>query len=281
MIAYWHLARLGILALSYMELLEDETPEERNAKDNSLKMIANRIAQTITNNPAALRPILDLQHIELFLVWITFWHLGRLNDIYTWLQSMRSMLIVRRARTITLPFIDGRSSLETVFEYAATGQRPPEFCDESSLLLLCILEWCFCLEPDKRDNLILRYYREIVLGQDSFGQPMRNCKPIDLIGWLPPEDWNERIFENGLDNEGEAQAVETFQLLPTAQGSEISAKIEAFIRQCRKVDKSLFPAKIPSAAVSLACLKLRSPLPPELWRTAIFGPNPTRTESVE
>ncbi len=277
-IAFWHLARLGLLGLSYAELMKSETESDRTAKTNAVRLIANRLAITLSANPAAMRPVLDLQHIELFLVWVTFWRLRRFEDIYNWLSAMQSMLMMRRARTITLAFIDGRSSLDTVFEYAATGQKPPEFCDASSLLLLCILEWTFCLDNSKRDELILRYYREIILAQDSFGQSMAGENPIDLIGWLPPADWDQKVLEKSLADEGESQAVETFVVTANTRGSDIAPRIEAFVRQCRAVDKSSLPVGLPLAASVLGCLKLRSPLPPELWRAEIFGANQPKRE---
>lgn len=270
-IAFWHLARMGILALSCAELMNEETPEQQKHKIDTLRAIANRLAVLISVNPAALRPILDLNHIELFLVWKTFWQLGRTADIFTWLQGMRSMLLVRRAGTVTLPFIDGRSSLDIVFEYAATSQKPPEFCDQSSLLLLCILEWCFSLEAAKRDEMLLLFYREIILGQDSYGEPLKDRNPIDLIGWLPPEDWGHKVLIKCLADEGESQAVETFKPPICQSGSAIASRIEAFVRQSRSSCKSLFPEGLPVAVIVLACLKHRSPLPPELWRFLIFG----------
>ena len=269
-VAFWHTAHLGVLALSHAERLGDPTDGPQAAKIDALKINANQLVSFLNANPAANRPLVDLNHIELFLIWKTLWQLGRTNDIYTWLQSLQRNLLVRRAGTITLPFIEGRNSLELVFEQAATGEKPPEFCDQSSMLLLCILEFCFSLEIEKRNELIARYYREIVLGQDSFGEQMKGRTPIDLMGWLPPEDWGHKILTKSLVDEGESQTVEPFKSPLGNDGSAVAARIESFVRQSRTTRKTQFPNGLPPSVIVLACLKHRSPLPAELWRHLIL-----------
>src|SRR5207237_6462241 len=133
-------------------------------------------------NPAANRPLLDLHHIELFLIWRTLWQVRRIDDIHKWLQGLRSNLLVRRAGTVPIPFIEGGNSLDLVLEHVATGEKPPEFCEQSSLLVLCILELCFSLELAKRNELLSAYYQQIVLGQDSYGHQIKDRQPLDLMG---------------------------------------------------------------------------------------------------
>ncbi len=271
-VAFWHTARLGILALCNAELLADSTDELHAAKIVAIRTNANQLVSFLNANPAANRPLVDLNHIELFLIWQALWQLKRTNDIYAWLQNLQRYLLVRRAGTIRLPFIEGRDSLELVFEQAATGEKPPEFCDQSSMLLLCILEFCFSLETGKRNELLARYYREIVLGQDSFGEQMKGRTPIDLIGWLPPEDWSQKVLNKSLADEGESQTVETFKSPIGDDGSAIAERIETFVHQSRTRRKTQFPNRLPTGVIVLASLKHRSPLPAELWRVSIFGP---------
>src|SRR6185369_8088735 len=105
--AFWHIARLGILALSFSEPLRPKSDPEQKQKTDAMQKVANWLASLMNANPAALRPLLDLHHIELFLTWRTFWQLGRQEDIYKWLHGLRNCLLVRRAGTIPLPFIEG------------------------------------------------------------------------------------------------------------------------------------------------------------------------------
>ncbi len=139
------------------------------------------------------------------------------------------------------------------------------------MLLLCILEFCFSLKPDRRHELIALYYREIVLGRDSYGAQMKDRTPIDLMGWLPPEDWPQKVFVKSLADEGESQTVEFFESPSDTNGNAIAIKLEAFIKQSRTIRKSALPSTVPIASIILACLKHRSPLPAEIWRQSIFG----------
>lgn len=270
-VAFWHIARLGLLALTFVEFLPKNTADEKDRRTQALQRVANWLVALINANPAAHRPLVDLHHIELFLIWRTLWQVGRRGDIANWLDQLESNLFVRRAGAVPIPFIEGHNSLELVFEHVATGQKPPEFCDQSSFLLLFLLELTFCLEPSTRDDLIKRYYQQLVLARTGDGEQMPKVQPLDLLGWIPPEDWADKILIKSLADEGECQTLETIGEQPVADGSGIAAHLEDFVRQSRAVQQPKFPTDLPVAVVILACLKHRSPIPPELWRISIFG----------
>jgi hypothetical protein len=269
--AFWHVGRLGILAISFSELLPKTTPEKQKALFEAKSKVANWLVVLVNANPAAQRPLIDLHHVELYLIWRTLGQLDRKNDIAEWLHGLHSHLLVRRVGAIPLPFIEGGNSLELVMEHVAMGERPPEFCDQSSVLLLTLLEFCFSLEPDQRDELIAKYYQQLILGWDSDGEPIKKCQPLDLMSWMPPDDWATKVLSKSLADEGESQSLETFDIEPNTGGATIAARIEEFIRQSRNASKTTFPNDLPIAVIVLACLKHRSPLPPEIWRLSIFG----------
>lgn len=69
-IAYWHLGRLGILTLSPQDF--------RVENDEGKKMIANWVRRSVDwlikclrANPSTMRPLIDLNHIELFLTLVS------------------------------------------------------------------------------------------------------------------------------------------------------------------------------------------------------------------
>ena len=280
-VAHWHLGRLGILALGCEDFWGGISQADHDKSEIVLRSIANCLAGLLNANPSAKRPLLDIHHVELFLVWWTFWKVERKDDIFHWLVELHHPLLVRRAGTSPLPFLEGRNSLDLVLEFAATNQKPPEFCDGSSVLLLCILELCFSIEPEeKRDQLIAMYYRHIVLGLDTNGEQMGDSKPIDLMGWSPPLDWGTRILSKCLADDGESQTIETFEPPPEFDGRVIAGKIHDFVHQSRTAQRFEFPDDLPDSVIVLACLKHHSPLPPEIWRVAIFGPITTREQSA-
>lgn len=236
-----------------------------------MQKVADWLASLLNNSPSALRPLLDLQHIELFLIWRTFWQLGRSNDIFAWLHRLRDCLMVRRAGSTPLPFLEGGNCLNTVFEAVALEEKPAEFCDQSSMLLLCILEWCFSLPTEQRDQLIELYYKQLVLGKDSKNQPLGDSQPIDLQGWVPPQDWAQKVLVQSLADVGVSQSVETFDPDAVRDAASIASHLENFIRKSRAARETSFPKELPKSVIVLACLKHRSPLPAELWRPDIFG----------
>jgi len=266
-LAYWHLGRLGILTIAPQEFVIQEEAKHREFISNLINRSADWVVRCLRVNPAALRPLIDLNHIELFLTWLILWQAGRQKDIYEWLVQLESYLLIRRLGKTNIPFIESRNRMDLVAEYAATSRRPVEYTDTSSYLLLMILEVCFCLDDDKRDELIDRYYRRIIKGIGDDGKPFTENQ-IDLMGWVPPEDWSKRILkESVLD--GIAITTNNFQSIPQDEKS-LSSKITNFILEVRKKYRWQMPTDIPLSVFILACLKHRSPLPPEFWRTLIF-----------
>jgi hypothetical protein len=277
-ITFWHIARLGILSMAYAEL-PTSNENDKQKKVIAENQIGNWLISLLNANPAAIRPLLDIHHIELFLIWQSLIQLGRTDVIYTWLQKLHLYLTIRRSKRVPLPFIEGGNSLDLVFEHVATGIRPPDFCDQSSLLMLCILEFCCCLKPSQRNELLAAYYRNIVLGQEFNGQQIRDSEPIDLMGWSPPDDWTQKVLVQSLANEGDSQVFESFDLPSGANGELIFNRINQFVTQIRSTRKYELPTTIPTSVIVLACLKFRSPLPAELWRRFIFTMSDMNQES--
>lgn len=271
-IAHWHLARIGILSVGYSEMLGDHTEEEKYARFAAINEVANWQAGFLIANPSAMRPILDIQHIQLFLTWIVFWQAGRADDIYNWLLMLVNRLSMRRSDSAQIPFIEGRNSIELVFEHVATGDKPPEFCDGSSVYLLCLLELMCSLPQAQRNALLELCYRRLVLGNDDFGSQMEGCQPIDLMIWFPPADWQERVLLKSLASDGDCATVH-FQRLGKPElstGSELAEEINGFVAQSRQKREFVYPKRLPLSVVVLACLKHQTPLPPEIWRSLIF-----------
>jgi hypothetical protein len=157
-LAYWHIGRLGILTLAPQDFQirekskKNESQHEKFMQDLVLRS-ADWLVKCLHSNPAALRPLLDLNHIELFLIWVILYQAGRMKDIYGWLSELENRLLIRRVQKhMPIPFIESNSRMDLVAEYAATGDRPYNYSDSSSYLLLMILELCFSLPDSQRDE---------------------------------------------------------------------------------------------------------------------------------
>ena len=130
-----------------------------------------------------------------------------------------------------------------------------------------LLEIMFSLDENDREELLKKYFKHIILGRGDDNEPLSHPDyQIDLYSWVPPDDWNTRIYKEKVIN-GIAVSSLNFQDI---EEEKLSAKIKSFIIQSNKK----FPTKVtfenPLASYILACLKNESPIPPIFWRGSIF-----------
>jgi hypothetical protein len=268
-IAYWHIGRLGILTIAPHDFIGKKNKEGKKLILDLLDRSVDLISKCLRLNPSSMRPLIDLHHIELFLIWLIYWQSGRNDEIYKWLSALESRLLVRRIGNANIPFIEGNNRMDLVAEYAATSDRPPEYNDDSSYLLLMILELCFSLENKERDELLDRYYQRIVKGIGDDGEVVsEKVKDLDLIGWIPPDNWGQRILHESV-TDGIAITTHNFDT-SLKEANALSKKIKDFVDQSREKFPSIIPLDIPHAVLILACIKHKSPLPSEFWRGSIF-----------
>ncbi len=265
-VTYWHLGRLGILHFTLQDLIESQSDKKVESELVVLKD-AELLIQSLSRKPGALRPLLDVHHVELFMIWQILRQSNNDAEIYRWLKDLQMCLLTRRAKMSGLPFIEGRSRMDLVAEYAATSRRPAEFTDDSSYLLLMILELCFSLEENQRNDLLVTYFRQIIKGVDSEGQYF-DAREIDLLGWIPPNDWAERILRESV-TDGISILTHNFEMPPNDEQS-LAEKIPGFVEDSRKEFHSNPNCDVPDSVLILGCIKHRSPLPSDFWRNIIF-----------
>jgi len=265
--AYWHLGRLGVLTLAPQDFVNEKLKEGKKMIADLVGRSSDWLMKCFRANPAIMRPLIDLNHIELFLIWLILWQAGRENEIYKWLSELENRLLTRRIKTATLPFIEGRNRLDLVAEYAATSTKPYDFTDSSSYLLLMLLELCFSLKEQERDELLNRFFKRIIKGIGDDGHPLADFE-IDLIGWAPPEDWGRRILFKSV-TDGIAITTNNFHELSETQ-PPLAEKIKSYVEQSRNKFPFKIPRDIPKAVYILACIKNKSPLPSDFWRGTIF-----------
>lgn len=278
-VAHWHLARLGILGVAFNESLPRKTQDESEARQSALATVSNWLVGLLNANPSSLRPLIDLHQIELFLTWSTLMQVSRVNDAFSWLTMLVHRLTMRRSGLAELPFIEGRNSLELVFEAVATNEKPSEYCDTSSVYLMCLMELICVLPQELRDQLLPNVHHRLVRGLTDEGTQMPETQPINLMLWIPPEDWGERVLTKSLVDEGESASIHFggFGSEPPRSGEDLGKEIETLIEETRRKRTSVPPKDIPFSVIVLACLKHRSPLPPESWRKRAFPTSDSTT----
>ncbi len=268
----WHLGRLGILNISPQEFLLQSDENIGVFKEWVTKWSNLTIKFLRNNSSSAFRPLIDLHHIELFLTWLTLWQSGNEDEIFMWLSELENRLMIRRASPeSTIPFIEAGNNLELVAEYMASNEKPVEYVDSSSYLLLMILELCFTItNEEQRNELLNRYMNRVINGKFYDNDENKDSTKINLLGWVPPENWSEKIL-NGRVYEGISVSTHNFNNIE-AKEKNLMQNIEEFVKNTREKDCFTVNLAIPSSIYILACIKNKSPLPSEFWRAQIWGP---------
>ncbi|HRI47331.1 MAG TPA: hypothetical protein PL089_14915 [Ignavibacteria bacterium] len=265
LLAYDFIGKFGIMTLGISELINNE---EKDTRDLFIQDKAIELNNFITLNPSTLRPLLDIHHIQIFLIWLIFYFSRFENIIENWLLNLLNYLTSRRIGNM-VPFIEGGNRLDLVCEFTGTGVRPDEYIDDSSYLLMMILEICFGLKSDNK-KLTELFFKHIVLGYgDNNELLIKEEKSINLQSWVPPDNWDEKIFLNKATQEGIVVDISDFWI-------RLDNLEELDNRILDSIQKSInkFPNKIdndiPLSVYILGCLKNQSPLPPFFWRHLKF-----------
>ncbi|SHJ08758.1 hypothetical protein SAMN02745181_1158 [Rubritalea squalenifaciens DSM 18772] len=259
-LAFWHLGRLGLLSMMTHELLtEIDDKEALELLEKHLGECTDWIEAFRNANPACCRPMLDIQHIEMFLVWRALGSVGKGTEIDDWLQETLTRLRLRQFKISDLPWIDFRNSWESLFE-SLVDIEPARPESLPSYLLLMLAEILSLSSPEEGSQLM----REHIISLTRDAPENADFTAIELMGWLPPHSWFDEIIsgpvQSGhgvpfhLDRDAPEQSVRNF-VEATKFPDEIVAKVTGM--------QSIYV---------LACLKHQSPLPSWFWRS-LFASN--------
>jgi hypothetical protein len=275
MLAYWHLGRLGVLALSYAEYLA-ANPKLQIQRRESAQLFANWTARIVSANVSSFRPILDLHHIEVYLVWRIFHDADRTGDELRWLTEIMRRLWLRRYGHVAVPFPEAHNDVDLVFETVATTKKPPEYCDDTSCLLQMLYELCCALPEQDRDAILAPSYRQVVMGVEACDSD-RPEKQLDLASWAPFPEWEKKVLTQ------ETPDGECFIFMPLEDGkvltsAELAAKFHEVVSGIRTRRPFAFSKTLPNGLVALASIVFGNPLPPEFWRSLVFPPTSKRAK---
>ena len=87
-VAYWHMGRLGLLSVGLAERSDPEFVGQERTRNDRLNEIANWAAMLAAANVAALRPVLDIQHIEVFLMTEIWRNAGRVAEVKDFFEAL-------------------------------------------------------------------------------------------------------------------------------------------------------------------------------------------------
>lgn len=118
------------------------------------------IIELVNNNTGFNRPILDNQSISLMQLFMFFSDQSCLREkdvefLNTYIYSIILSLRIEKIRHNRLPELS--SNINVLIEYIATGNRPKEYCDSSSVLIAFLLELTVVLNSELLFKLILSF----------------------------------------------------------------------------------------------------------------------------
>ncbi|MDO8541830.1 MAG: hypothetical protein Q7S40_15445 [Opitutaceae bacterium] len=274
-LAFWHLARIGLLWQGCALLNVPEDKPERAAFEEGMNRMAGWIVGFYGANAGALRPVMDSQHIELFLVWSVLYGTGRQTDVVSWLKALTTRLLLRRREGGPLRVLSTETTWETVFETIVEGKPLTKSYGRTSYLILMLEEFCLQFPSPLREQLLESIHNHLVLGLTSKGESLKYPEEVELASWAPPEDWEKLILTgklNEMEDRGVCITTGNFVRYPNQKEIGISERLLDFVKQSREMYPLKRKTNVPLPVLLLACVKFRIPVPPEFWRSAIFGP---------
>lgn len=267
-ICYWHIGRIGILSAGLRSVLPEGNDQQKNEKKLLLLEIANWMIQLINANESSLRPILDVNHIEVALMAFTLGNASRMGQFGEILPELIQRLYLRRIGFSEIPFLDGYNSLHNVLEQVAMGNAEKLITDESSYFVLMLMELSCLLNVETRDTLLQQTHRRLVMGAMDTGS-QKEIVPLHLMSWIPPDDWAKKVLKGYVDD-GEIVSLGPLSDDLNADGNELHLELARLVSQMREAGDFNITTSVPFSALLLACIRHRSPLPPEVWRSSAF-----------
>ena len=269
--AFWLVERIGIFVMGSCELLHDGSEEMKSLWTRIIRDAREWIAGSVRLQPALLRPVIDLHHIGIFLIWFVLRMAQDIESVKIYFQGLAHNLYLRRIgiKKTGIPFIEGGNNLKLVGEAIAIGEPPPDFIGNTSYLMLMAMDLCCSLDDTSRDALLEQFQYAVIEGKFSDGTTAEGVKPLVLQDWMPPPDWVNRVFKEHI-HDGAAVTNPYADPMGLEEGKPIADRIRTYIKNV----KEKFPAPpsegISMAALILACAKNKSPLPSFVWRDMIF-----------
>lgn len=276
--AFWHMGRLGILGTALLQIGADVEPEtSKKTLMNACQKVTNTLVGMIKANPACLRPMLDIQHIELFLVWILLAAVGRKNEVLALFSQIHERLILRRCGNAGVRLIDQNNSWPLLLEHIATGEPPSESFGKSSYLLQMLIELCVCKLGPQGEKLAWAFYQHLVLGQSDDGESLNFKESVELQSWVPPAGWEETVLTKSVAHDGVCVTIR-YGDMNAVKREQFGDEVREFVEKTRTNDDPTQPQILPFSVLVLGCIMHRSPLPPEMWRSAFETPPPSKSK---
>lgn len=270
--AYWHIARLGILGLSFLQLAS-AMPQKRESEAmvEAYQKVMHILAGMLSANSACRRPMLDIHHIQLCLVWFLFAVSHRNDEILNLFADIQERLVLRRRDGITARLLDQSNSWSLLLESIASGENSSPAVGRSSYLLQMLIEICVYRLGKEGEELAWAIYQHLIQGCTIDGHSFEFPEKVELQSWIPPDDWIDKILAGSIGHEGTCVTINYFASSKPNE-EEFPAAVRLFIETTQASAPEVEYRGLPLAVIALACETHRSPLPPAFWRSSFGEP---------
>lgn len=268
--SHWHLARLGLLAMALEELHTSTGNAFRPSLESSIHQVTEWLVGMLNACPSCYRPMLDIQHIEHFLVWRALVQVGRLSDVDSWISQLTQRLHFRYQGLCDLPGIDHRNSWELLMESLSQSDPNGQVPTGSSYFILMLMELSLILPAERADRHIQTIFGSLVeLDEPAPSDFPDTRKTVDLQGWHQSKNWCGEVLEG-----------------PSSGGYGISVALDAaspaeslrkYMLGSMRPDFDRFDRVGLASGFVLASLRHQSPLPAFFWRQALALAEPSES----
>lgn len=235
---------------------------ESKIKDGIKNKQKDLIIELIENNSGFKRPFLDNHSIPIIQLLLFFVEDNSslrqkdVNFLYKYFQSIVTNLKIEKFKNNRLPEL--HNNINLTIEFYATGERPEEYCDSSSILLAILLEITTIFDSEELFNEILSITDEnLSLQIVSIDFNRHNVEQL--------------LFEKHLHNEYFVECIERVQ-----DGRKLLKNEADFIEFKKSViEKKEQPIVFQTDILGLSCIRylahsyFKNEILPEEWRVLI------------
>lgn len=274
--AFWNMGRLCILILVFIRYHDvEKKSSQKEVLAKKLEYLAGLFFQGLQNESSFLRPLVDLHHRELFLIWLVLFKCFGVGQVAVWLGNLFGAIAQRRSKSaiIQVPFIEAYSRWDLVAEYAASSNRPLSYRDDTSFLVTMLMEMAYVLPTEDAKNLVAFVFDKIVSPvSNSDEQSMESLK---LLSWRPLKDWPATYVGQPHRRRG--------HIIPLIfEGNTPKEKANSFKEYIQSELELIEEIRVDGVSETiyfLASLKHDSPIPPFWWRNEIKSANSVKEEN--
>lgn len=219
------------------------------------------IIELINNNSGFKRPILDNNSIPILQLFLFFSDKDCLRQkdvefLFSYINKIINYIKIEKIRHNRLPEL--HNNISHTIDFLATGIKPDEYCDSSSILIAVLLEICIIFDSEE-------LFKEIL----SFVDEKLSIQIVSID--FESHNVEQLLFEKHLHNEYFVECIDRVQ-----DGLKLLKDEQNFSEFKKSVlDKKEIPYQYKTDVLGLSCIRylahsyFKNEILPEEWRCLI------------